>query len=33
MENVTVIRDGDFVGVAAKNEHLAGRAIEAIQAG
>ncbi|MBI1930752.1 xanthine dehydrogenase family protein molybdopterin-binding subunit, partial [Candidatus Poribacteria bacterium] len=32
MEDVTVVRDGDFVGVAAKNEHLAARAIEAIQA-
>src|SRR5581483_12397024 len=32
MPGVTVVRDGDFVGVAAPNPQLAERAIEAIQA-
>ena len=32
MEGVTVVRDGDFVGVAAVDEHRAAQAIEAIKA-
>jgi aerobic-type carbon monoxide dehydrogenase small subunit (CoxS/CutS family) len=32
MEHVAVVRDGEFVGVAAPNEHLASRALAAIHA-
>ena len=32
MKGVTVVRDGDFIGVVAQNKYVADRAIEAIQA-
>jgi len=32
MPGVTVVRDGDFVGVTAPNQHLAARAVEALRA-
>ncbi len=32
MPGVTVVRDGDFVGVAARDEHIAQKAIESIKA-
>jgi CO/xanthine dehydrogenase Mo-binding subunit len=32
MPGVTVVRDGDFIGIAARDEHLADRALRSIQA-
>ena len=32
LKGVTVVRDGDFVGVTAENEHVADRAVDAIEA-
>ncbi|HWF45669.1 MAG TPA: molybdopterin cofactor-binding domain-containing protein [Bryobacteraceae bacterium] len=32
MDGVTVVRDGDFIGIAAHDEHIAAKALQAIQA-
>jgi isoquinoline 1-oxidoreductase len=32
MQGVTVVRDGEFIGIAARDEHIAAKALESIQA-
>jgi isoquinoline 1-oxidoreductase len=32
MDGVTVVRDGDFIGIAARDEHIAAKALQTIQA-